>query len=61
MNIMLRGLVHRPCRRCAMLATFALWLLCLLPVHSLAEGATHGDLVRDRFQQLLDHWGYYEW
>lgn len=44
-----------------MLATFALWLLCLLPVHSLAEGATHGDLVRDRFQQLLDHWGYYEW
>jgi len=39
----------------------ALWLLCLPAVPSIAEGATHGDLVRDRFQQLLDHWGYHEW
>lgn len=50
-----------PYRRVAILATFALWLLCLLPVHFMAEGATHGDLVRDRFQQLLDQWGYHEW
>src|SRR5574337_1269564 len=41
MNIMLRGLVHRPCRRFAMLATFALWLVCLPAVHSITEGATH--------------------
>jgi len=51
----------RPCRRVAMLATFALWLLCLPAIPSIAEGASHGDLVRDRFQQLLDHWGYHEW
>ena len=38
-----------------------LWLLCLPAVYSIAEGATHGDLVRDRFQQLLDQWGYREW
>lgn len=64
MNIVLRGPVHihdRRCRRFVILATFALRLLCPLPVHSLAEGATHGDLVRDRFQQLLDQWGYHEW
>src|SRR5574337_1146001 len=61
MNIMLRGLVHRPCRRFAMLATFALWLVCLPAVHSITEGATHIDIVRDRFQQLLDQWGYHEW
>lgn len=40
---------------------FVLWLLCLSAVPSMAEGATHGDLVRDRFQQLIDHWGYHEW
>lgn len=50
-----------PCRRVAVLATFALWLLCLPPAHSTAEGATHVDIVRDRFQQLLDQWGYHEW
>ena len=27
----------------------------------MAEGATHGDLVQNRFQRLLDHWGYHEW
>ncbi|MDE2484395.1 MAG: hypothetical protein KGL32_03965, partial [candidate division NC10 bacterium] len=42
-------------------ATLALWLLCLPAVHSIAEGATHVDLVQDRFQQLLDQWGYHEW
>ncbi len=44
-----------------MLALLALWLLCLPPAHSMAEGATHVDIVRDRFQQLLDQWGYHEW
>lgn len=64
MNIVLCGPVHihdRLCRRAAMLAAFTLWLLCLLPVHSIAEGATHVDLVRNHFQQLLDRWGYHEW
>lgn len=42
-------------------ATLALWLLFLPAVHSIAEGATHADIVRDRFQQLLDQWGYHEW
>ena len=51
----------RACRRLAMIATFALWLLCLPAIPSIAEGATHADLVRDRFQQLIDHWGYHEW
>jgi len=51
----------RPCRRLAIIATFALWLLCLPAIPSIAEGATHADLVRDRFQQLLDQWGYHEW
>jgi hypothetical protein len=51
----------RPCRRITILAIFALWLLCPLPVPSVAEGATHVDIVRDRFQQLLDQWGYHEW
>jgi len=40
---------------------FALWLLCLSAVPSISAAATHGDLVRDRFQQLIDHWGYHEW
>ncbi len=51
----------RRCRRLVILAMLALWLLCLPAVPSIAEGATHGDLVRDRFQQLVDHWGYHEW
>lgn len=50
-----------PYRRIAALAAFALWCLCFTPIHSMAEGATHGDLVRNSFQQLLDRWGYQEW
>ncbi len=50
-----------PYRRIAILATFALWLLCLPPIHPVAEGVTHGDLVQARFQQILDQWGYHEW
>lgn len=61
MNIVLCGHVHRLCRRIAIPTVLALWLLCLLPVHPMAEGATHVDIVRDRFQQLLDQWGYQEW
>ena len=38
-----------------------LWLLCLPAIPSIAEGVTHDDLVRDRFQQLIYHWGYHEW
>lgn len=30
-------------------------------VWSIAEGATHGDIVQACFQQLLDQWGYLEW
>ncbi len=62
--LLLRGHVcmhARRGRRLAIPAMLALWLLCLPAVHSMAEGATHGDLVRDRFQQLIDHWGYHEW
>lgn len=48
-------------RRLTIFATFALWLLVLPALHSIAEGATHGDLVQARFQQILDRWGYQEW
>jgi len=47
--------------RTAIPATLALCLLFLSPVRSIAEGATHADIVRDRFQQLLDQWGYHDW
>lgn len=63
-KVRLRGYVgshHRHRRRFIILATLALWLLALPAVHSIAEGATHGDLVQARFQQLLDQWGYHEW
>ncbi|MCZ7625080.1 MAG: hypothetical protein C3F12_04450 [Candidatus Methylomirabilota bacterium] len=52
---------YRQRRKLAFLVALALWLLCLPAVQSIAEGATHGDIVRDRFQQLLDQWGYHEW
>jgi len=39
----------------------SLWLLCLSAVPSMVAAATHGNLVRDCFQQLIDHWGYHEW
>jgi len=55
------GIHYYQYRRLAIPAMFALWLLCLPAINSIAEGATHGDLVRDRFQQLLDQWGYHEW
>lgn len=41
--------------------TLAFWILFLPAVHSIAEGATHVDTVRDRFEQLLNQWGYHEW
>ncbi|MBZ0159123.1 hypothetical protein [Candidatus Methylomirabilis sp.] len=50
-----------PYRRVAILATLTLWLLCFLPGHSIAEGATHGDLVRAHFDRLIERWGYHEW
>jgi hypothetical protein len=52
---------ERLCARIAMLATLTLWLLSVPVAPSMAEGATHGDLVQARFQQLLDQWGYHEW
>lgn len=42
-------------------ATLTLWLLFLPAVHSTAGDAAHVDIVRDRFQRLLDQWGYHEW
>jgi hypothetical protein len=50
-----------PCRRLAIFVILTLWLLCLPPVHSVAESATHAEIVQSRFQQLLDQWGYHEW
>lgn len=55
------GIHRRHYRRFSVLVTLALWLLWLPAVHSIAEGATHSDIVRGRFQQLLDQWGYHEW
>lgn len=45
----------------AILVALAFWLLFLPAVHSTAEDAAHVDIVRDRFEQLLDQWGYHEW
>lgn len=44
-----------------MAALLALWLLCLPEFYFIAEGSTHSDLVRNRFEQLIDRWGYHEW
>lgn len=52
---------NRQWRGFAIRATLALWLLLPPGIPPIAEGATHVDIVRSRFQQLLDYWGYQEW
>ena len=42
-------------------AALALCLLFVPAIYSTAEDATHVDIVGDRFQQLLNQWGYHEW